>query len=337
MTRVVLLHTHLTENPSIDEQEGFDVAQVIAAELQKMNHEVILLPFKLNMEESMNALQQARPDFVFNLVDDIAGSDSLHFIASAMLEHAGYNYTGASADILFITSHKLLTKRLLHTQGVPTPAWVSVDEAENFTPGLPYIIKPVNHDASIGIHEDALYTPTSLEDLRQQLTRRKALTGWNHFAEQYITGREFWVSMLGNTHEPEIFPPVEMQFSGYLPNQAPQWITYKAKWERDSFEYKHLGAQFNFEVHEEPLLQHLKQVARASWQALHLHGYVRIDLKVDAQGRPWLLEVNVNPYLPFHPGGFLDAAQHAGWDFPRLLTEILQQNLHQPQPQQNIS
>jgi D-alanine-D-alanine ligase len=325
MSLIALLHTHISEQPTMDQKEAFDVAEIISAELIKLHHKVVQIPFTTNMDLVIEALNQAKPDFVFNLVDDVADDDSLHFFSSALLKRLGYKFTGAPAEIMFITSHKLLTKRLLRMCDIPTPAWVSLEDVHDFVSGQRYITKPVSHDASIGIDENSVSTVDSLDAFLDHLRAKRAQTGWDHFGERFVAGREFWVSMMESNELPIVFPPSEMKFIGYEAGQAPQYVSYRSKWERDSYEYKHLVAKFEVDEQDLELVQRLQDLARACWQTLHLRGYARIDIRVDQHGQPWVLEVNVNPYLPYHYGGFLDAAQHAGWDFGRVLEHILSQ------------
>lgn len=325
MAHLVLLHSSLGSTPSPDQQESLDIAYILDKELQQLGHRVTPLPFTLDLQKNADLLRETNPDLVFNLVDDIDADDSLHYLAAHFLQHLGLRFTGASADILFITSHKLLTKRLLRAAGVPTPGWVSVEDAGDFVPGVPYILKPVNHDASIGIDGNALVTVDSVEELRHALRVRQERTGWEYFGERFISGREVWVSLIGPAGEPQVFPPAEMKFQDYEPGQEPQYVTYRAKWERDSFEYHHLKSTYAFAPGEAALVARLQEIARQTWQALFVRGYGRIDLRIDAQGQPWVLDVNANPYLPFHPGGILEAAQQAGWDFSRLLSEVIDQ------------
>lgn len=326
MSRIVLLHNHLPDQPTYDQLEAFEGASIIADELKKSGHEVVMTPFSLNIPETIDAIRKADAQHIFNVVDDIAGDDSLHTIAPAVLESLGITHTGASASILTTTSDKLLTKKLLRMSNLPILGWVSMNEAVDFTPGAAYIVKPVNHDASIGIGEESVCVMDDLSSFRQHLKARREQTGWDYFGETFIDGREFWVAMVDCGSKIEVFPPAEIKFNGYNEGEAPRFITYRAKWERDSYEYNHLGARFDFDPQEAPLIEEIRNLALVCWQSLHLQGYVRIDFRIDAQGKPWIIDVNANPYLPFHHGGLLDAAQHAGWDFGRLLTTILNQD-----------
>jgi D-alanine-D-alanine ligase len=327
MSRIVLLHNHLPDQPTYDQLEAFEGASIIADELKKLGHDVVMTPFSLNIPETIEAIRKADAQQIFNVVDDIAGDDSLHTIAPAVLESMGFTYTGASASILTTTSDKLLTKKLLRMSDLPVLGWVSMNEAVDFSPGAAYIMKPINHDASIGISEESVCVMENLSAFRNHLSSRREQTRWDYFGEPFIDGREFWVAMVDCGSKVEVFPPAEIKFNGYYEGEAPRFITYRAKWERESYEYNHLGARFDFDLQEAPLIEELKRLALACWQALNLQGYVRLDFRVDAQGRAWIIDVNVNPYLPFHHGGLLDAAQHAGWDFSRLLTTILNQDL----------
>ena len=127
------------------------------------------------------------------------------------------------------------------------------------------------------------------------------------YAEQYIDGREFNLSVLASPQGPQVLPPAEIDFSGFPPGK-PRLVGYRAKWEEGSFEFQHTPRRFDFPAEDGPLLDRLRDLALGSWRVFGLRGYGRVDFRVDEAGHPWVLETNTNPCLS-PDAGFYAALQ----------------------------
>ena len=153
------------------------------------------------------------------------------------------------------------------------------------------------------------------------MLRRAERLGGEVFAEAYIAGREFNLSVLAGPDGPEVLPPAEIHFVDY-PDDRPRIVGYRAKWDSDSFEYHHTPRSFDFPPPDAPLLAELCRLARACWDLFGLRGYARVDFRVDETGQPWVLEINANPCLS-PDAGFGAAAERAGLSFPAVIARIL--------------
>ncbi|HZU86059.1 MAG TPA: hypothetical protein VFF78_01170, partial [Anaerolineaceae bacterium] len=202
MVRVAILHDPFVQNPTLDEKDSLETARLISGTLTSEKCEVISVPFSANWTETLLALRQAQPQVVINLVEELDGDPRLNYLGGVLLEHSQLPYTGSRAETLYITTQKLITKKLLGFDHLPTPDWCSSDNLESFAPHAPYVVKPVNLDASVGIQEDAFQIFEQAEQLRRHLQQKKAASGIEFFAERYIAGREFWIPMLGYAEEP---------------------------------------------------------------------------------------------------------------------------------------
>ena len=118
-----------------------------------------------------------------------------------------------------------------------------------------------------------------------------------------------------------MLPPAEIDFSAFPPGK-PRIVGARAKWEEDSFEYSNTPRKFDFATGERRLLDELQELARLSWHSFHLRGYVRVDFRVDAEGRPWILELNANPCLS-PDAGFAAALQRAGIAWETAVARII--------------
>lgn len=243
----------------------------------------------------------------------------IHF-APTLLEHLNIPYTGGSAHTLYLTTNKLLTKELMRSTNLPTPPWLTQD---NITSGQfnlkpPCIIKPVCDDASIGIDENSIVN--NIQQLEKNLKNRSARFG-ECFAEAYIPGREFNLSILANSGAPEVLPAAEIRFVDF-PESKPKIVGYQAKWDENSFEYKNTIRSFQFDSNDQPLLKQLTEMALRCWEVFKLHGYARVDFRVDAQNNIWILEINSNPCIS-PDSGFIAATRQAALTFEQVVVRIL--------------
>jgi D-alanine-D-alanine ligase len=155
------------------------------------------------------------------------------------------------------------------------------------------------------------------EEIVDAMALRKQNLGGACFAEKYIEGREFNVSLLAG----DALPPAEILFDAY-PAGKIRVVGYRAKWEEESFEYAATRRSFSFSQADKPLLERLVQLSLQCWRVFGLRGYARVDFRVDDAGAPWILEVNANPCLS-PDAGFLAAAAQARLSFPDVLRRII--------------
>jgi len=308
--RIAVLHEALPAVPRPDEQDGLDQARSVALQLAAAGHEPTRVPIDLDLAAAARALGSLAPDLVVNLVESLAGSGRLIHLAPALLEVLGLRFTGASSAAMFATTRKVLAKRLLAGAGLPTPAWVEAGTPvpADARPGL-WILKSVCEDASIGLDDKAVVAVRDPGRLPALIAERAARLGDEVFAEEYVEGREFDLSLLAKGDDLEVLPPAEILFEDFAAGK-PRIVGYAAKWEVESFEYSHTPRHFDFPAGDGPLLAELERLARRAWSLFGLSGYARVDLRVDPDGRPWILEVNANPCLS-EDAGFAAAAARA--------------------------
>ncbi len=320
--RIAVLHDEPPAAPRPDEQDNLDQARSVARHLADSGHEAVLLPLGLDLSAARRALLELAPDRVLNLVDSVGGSGSLIHLAPALLEALRLPFTGARAAAMFTTTHKVLAKRLLAAAGLPTPAWTEAGGAptRDARPAR-WIVKPVCEDASIGVDDAAVVEVGDPERLAALVAERAARLGVEAFAERYVEGRELNLSLLEKGDGVEVLPPAEIVFDGY-PHGKPRIVGYAAKWEPGSFEYGHTPRCFDHPAVDGPLLAEVEELARRAWSLFGLSGYARVDFRVDAGGRPWILELNANPCLS-EDAGFAAAAARANLAVRDVLERIL--------------
>jgi D-alanine-D-alanine ligase len=293
----------------------------VARALEELGHRVERVAVTLDLESMLRLLAELKPDFVFNLVESLAGSDSLQHLAPAALESAGHSFSGSSADSIYLTTNKDITKRLLRQAGIPTPPWQSAESVLQSGPsfGPPYFVKRLAEDASRGIDDSSVVM--SREKLLAVLNAVPPGGRAGLMVEAYVEGREFNVSILAGPGGPEVLPPAEMQFIDYPPGK-PAIVGYSAKWDAASFEYEHTVRRFDLPDSDKPLLAELDRLSLRTWDALGLSGYARVDFRVSRRGKPFVLEANANPCIA-PDAGFVAATTRAGMSYRDMIQRVI--------------
>jgi D-alanine-D-alanine ligase len=295
----VVLHAAIPPGAPADEQDSLVQAKAVAGWLEACGHTVTRLALDLDLQPLERLAGTGA--IAFNLVESLRADGRLAAAVAFALEALAIPFTGARGTTLALTTDKVLTKRLLAAHDVPTPAWHESPN-EQPSPGR-WILKPRFEDASIGIDQGSVVDATAVPDA---LARGEGRL----FAERYIDGREFNLSLLEGARQPRLLPPAEIDFSAF-PVTMPKIVDYAAKWDPKAFTYHHTPRRFLEPAAEPELFQRLQAIAFRCWQLCDLSGYARIDLRVDATGTPFVLEINANPCLS-PDAGFLAAASRAG-------------------------
>lgn len=321
---VVILHNHVAEDASLDEADTLFQVGAVREVLAELGFRASTLPFSLDLGKVRNELQKRAPSFVFNLVESVEGRGDLIYLAPALLDHLSIKYTGCPSDAVYLTTNKITAKRLMRSARLPTPEWfIRGRWLPGFNSAARYIIKPVTEDASIGLDDASVASFKSAENLETVLDTKKSSEGRDYFAEQFIDGREFNISIIGNNGAPEILPPAEMRFDGYQERGKVKIVGYKSKWDQHSFEYLNTAGTFDYGCDDEMLITKLKKLSEDCWGLFSLRGYARVDVRVDGNNMPWILEVNANPCITPSASGFLNAAGKAGLDFRNVVERII--------------
>jgi D-alanine-D-alanine ligase len=318
--RVAVMHGEVPPGAPADEQDVLVEVGAVMDALSGLGHEVYALPVSLDLGSLSDVLSKDRPELAFNLVESLGGRGSLIHLAPAVLDALGIQYTGSPAEAVFATSSKIVSKRMLHLAGIPTPRWVEEGGA-GFVPGAQYIIKSVWEHASIGLEADSVATYNDPEGLMCAMEQRRGPLGGTCFAEEFIDGREFNISLIELDGKPSVLPHAEIRFMGF-PEGARRMVGYRAKWDEDSAEYKNTVRSFEFTAEDSELLEELSRITIACWELFGLRGYARVDFRVDEACRPWVLEVNINPCIS-PDGGFMAASSMAGLGYDSVVSAIL--------------
>lgn len=315
--KAVILYNELSANAGPDEADVLDQVNVVSNALTTLGIMHSTLEFSLNLEKVQEKLIALKPDFVFNLVESVNNKGNLIFLAPALLNSLSIPFTGGSLETIFLTTSKTLTKELMSKASLPTPAWFHGKGKFTAEKGKKYIVKPIWEDGSLGLDENCVFDATDPNLLKHVET----LNFNTHFVEEYIDGREFNISILAGPKGPTVLPPAEIIFESYEPTK-PKVVGYKAKWDESSYEYLHTFRTFDFNPSDDELIKKLQKICIDCWNAFNVNGYARVDFRVDQNGNPYILEINVNPCIS-PDSGFYAACQKASIPFNEAINRII--------------
>lgn len=319
MLRITVLHGATAERP--DEIDTLRTAEAVCGALDRLGHGAGLAHLGSDMA-ALEALASRRPDLVFNLVEAIGGDCAPAAEIPRLLDRMGLAYTGCGAAATRRCMSKVASKRALAGAGLPTPAWSA--DGRGLEEHAQVIVKADTEHASFGIDAAAVVPGARAAE---EIARRAGAFGTEMFAEAFVEGREFNIAALDGAGGPQVLPIAETMFTDY-PEDRPKIVDYEAKWAEDSFAYNNTPRRFDFGPDDDALLGELRSLTLQGWRLFGLAGYARVDFRVDADGRPWILEVNTNPCIA-PDAGFFAAAARAGLSFDAMVGRIVDAGLAQ--------
>src|SRR5262245_34888530 len=254
--------------------------------------------------------QQNPTGMVFNMAYGIQGSCRYTHVP-AMLEMAGVPYTGSSPLGHALALDKVITKRLLREAGIPTPNYRVLRQPEDSTEGLhfPVVVKPRHESTSFGLQ--LIADPA---DVGAAVATIVAKYRQEALVEEYVAGRELCVSLLGNDYGTEIFPPVEHDFG----DRSVQLVTCDDKTHKVTTEPEKVCPA----ALPEGLAARLRDIALATFRACQCQDYARVDIRLDVEMNPFVLEINSMASLG-PTGSYMLSARTAGYSFDALIGRIL--------------
>ncbi len=322
--KVVLLHGADAAEPPED-----PVLSQIEETLRTLGHDPVRVPVAAEVEPVIAALRATDPAIVFNLAESFDGKSALESNVAALLNLIGLRYTGSSPAGLLMAGDKSLTKMVLGFQKIGTPEFATIFRGALGHAGdlkFPLIVKPPQEDASLGITSKSV-----VRDVKELLGTMDALQREFQspvLVEEFVEGREFYVGVLGNVN-PQGLPIIELDFSAF-PADRPKVASYEAKWgEGGTGGTTETGAEFAgtksiFPTDVPPeLASRMQAVAVNAFNALRLRDYARVDLRVTADEKIYVIEVNPNCYLE-QSGEFARAAAESGIAHDALVARILE-------------
>ena len=288
--------------------------------LKRRGHTVLAIGVHDDLTPIRQSVDEFKPTVVFNLLeafDDVGVFDQN---VVSYLELLKIPYTGCNPRGLTLARDKALARKLLAYHRIPSPefAVVPVGRSPTLPKRLryPLIVKSLTFESSIGISQASVCATEEQLKNRVEFIHDTLLTP--AIVEQFVEGRELYVGVLGN-HRLRVFPVWEMDFAK-MPGESWRIATERLKW---SVEYqKKYGIDTAEAKLPDELGKRVQHLAKRTYRALELSGYARIDFRMDAAGKAYVIEANPNPHLG-KGEDFAQSAIRANTSYSRLLERII--------------
>ncbi len=270
-------------------------------------------------------LHRMAPKFVWNLCEEIHGNCQLEMCIAGLLELMNIPYTGSGPMSLGLALNKFRVKQVLRSAGIPAPrGYLSPVNERQKTRALrkfPVIVKPVHEDASLGINSNSVCRNQA--QLEKQVSYIHDVYCQDALVDEYLEGREFNVAILGG-RDTQVLPISEIDFSR-MPEHEPKIVSYRAKWDEESVVCQSTVPVCPAQISAQ-MENRIKSIALRSSKCIECRDYSRIDMRTDASGNIYVLEVNPNPDLSPR-AGFARAAGAAGLTYTDMVARITQSAL----------
>lgn len=271
-----------------------------------------------NIECAISSINEFSPDVIFNFVESIEGISTYEYCMAGLFQLLNYDFTGNLPSCLGNCLNKERAKNILRSHNIATPNSLTISysqkiSGQEFGLNFPVILKLLNEDASIGISEFSVVN--NFEDFLKQLNFLQKTYKQEVIVEEYINGRELNVAILGN----KALPISEIEFST-LPDELPKIVTYDGKWMENSIYYEHTKPVCPA-VLDENTKKKVEETALQAFEAMNCRDYARVDIRLDKNNFPYVIEVNPNPDISTD-SGFVRAAAAAGMSYSDLLLTI---------------
>jgi D-alanine-D-alanine ligase len=306
--KILILIPELKEIEPDDNLATISTARELQRHYDKLGYPHEMRHFEYVPSEFRAVVAQVQPDCIFNLVESVSGTSRLIHVPPIYIEEINLPYTGSPSHGLELSNDKVLAKKILNWVGLPTPAWGTMRTLDDKDPARTWIVKARHEHASFGITQrNVCRGGAQAVEIARQLTAEHKIP-W--LIEEFVAGREFNVSMVETPAGPQALPVAEIAFENYGPDLY-NIVDYNAKWNEQSFEYRNTVRRYDFPASDTPLLQALQDIALKTWHGFDLRGWARVDFRVNAEGKPFVVDVNANPDLSLD-AGFMAAAGRAG-------------------------
>jgi D-alanine-D-alanine ligase len=287
--------------------------------LLELGFQVTRVPLSPPLESAERKLSSLDADLVFNLFEGFCGQPDTEAVVPEALSELGIPCTGCPAAALKLALDKARVKVLLQAAGVHTPDFqlLSPEMLNMFRLGYPCIVKPRSEDASHGLSEASVVT--DLASLEKQVRSISASYDGGAIVEEFIDGREFNATVLGNSPS-TVLPVSEIVYS--LPPEKPRILTFDAKWEPDSLYFRNTKVICPAEISTGER-ESISQIVLTTFWLLGCQGYARVDMRMDKERQLNVIEVNPNPDIS-PDAGAARQAEAAGMDYTRFIKKIVQ-------------
>ncbi len=317
------LNTDVQTQTSMDTYAEWDSWETINALKHALELYNNVFLFEAN-EEAYIKLKETKPDIVFNVTEGFNGI-SREAQIPAMLDLLNIPYTGSDPLTLATCLDKARTKEILSYHKIPNSKFTkakNIAELNIYELSYPLIVKPISEGSSKGIYSSSFVT--NKEELLNEVNRVINIYKQTALIEEYLPGREFTVALLGNGDEAEILPIVELNYEDF-PDDLAHIYSYEAKWLIDTIDNPLKAFTCPAKI-SESLERIIKRTALQTFEILNCKDWGRIDLRLDSDGIPNVIEINPLPGIlpdPRENSSFPKAAYAHGLTYDEMINKVL--------------
>ncbi|MEA2036526.1 MAG: ATP-grasp domain-containing protein [Nanoarchaeota archaeon] len=309
------------EGEKYAEFDSIETINDLADAIKANNHDVEVIDVKEDIKEVLKNKKEDI-DLVFNVAEGLVGNDR-EALVPKICEELNIPFTASGSVTLITTLDKAKTKQILEKNNIPTPKFQVFEdenqEADNLK--FPLLVKPLLEGSSKGVfNENLVNNEHSLKKITKKIIKQYSQPA---IVEEFINGREFTVSVIGYI-DPIVLPIVEIKFD-HLPEDIHPMDSYEAKWIHDNPKTADLVLKCPAELEKE-LKEQITKTALNTYKTLDCKDWSRIDVRLDKNNIPHILEVNALPGFmkdPIHNSRLPKAAYANGWTYEKLIGEVI--------------
>lgn len=280
------------------------------------HYSVVKIPATFNL---LNDLTDTAPDIIFNACSGIE-KKSQQAIVAAMLEQLDIPFLGSGLSAHVFGLHKHVTKALFRLHNLPTAdyqVFITGVEPLNSELKFPLIVKPVHEGSGIGISNDSVVFTEG--EMRRQVKYVIEHYHQEALAERFLEGREFTIGIMGNDSEIEVLPIKEIEFN---PDHKEQ--TSVQNYDIKAVDGVRSICPSRLESENPSIAKYLKDCASIAFNAVGCRDFARLDVRMDKEGNPFLLEINTLPGMTPGYSDFPQIAEAAGYQYSDLIVKLLE-------------
>ena len=289
--------------------------------LEKLGHDCQALGVYDDLAPIREKLRSFKPHIVFMQLEEFHGVVTYDQAIVSYLELMQQRYTGCNPRGLLLSKDTALTKKILTYHRIPTPRFAVFPRRRKVRRPkkleFPLFVKSVVEDASFGISQASVVHNDEALAERVHFVHTQAQS--DAIVEQYIEGREFYMSVVGNRRL-QTYAPWEMLFTK-MPDDVAHIATAKVKWDT-AYQKRHGIKTAAAKDLPEGVAERMAKICKRVYRALNMSGYARMDMRMNAEGRIFVLEANANPNIEYGDD-FAESLEFAGIDYQTLIQRIL--------------
>ena len=292
----IACNTFVTDDGEV-EAELTSVGKKIEQTLQERGYKTIFIDFN-NINQATEILKNGQVDLVFNVGERLNNSSLLEPHIASLFDMYQIPYTGSNPFTLSLCMDKIRVKKLLTFHNIPTAKWdymYDLNDEIRSDLRFPLIVKPANTDNSIGINNNSVVS--NQKQLKKQLKyvledlKRPALI------EEYLEGDEYDVSIIGSEEDDLRVLPLARTVFDKLPEGYWHIVPFEFKFAEAPIYKKYISTQIPPKNVNYKLLKLITEIALDTYNILDCHDYGRVEIKLDRDDNPYILELNPNPSI----------------------------------------